>query len=67
MFISASFWKMKREELKRRRDAVAVQLGGKLDDPVVRSQLRMLDYEIAECTANIERQAAGNELVSKTN
>jgi hypothetical protein len=66
MFASATFWKMKREELKRRRNAFVMQLTGKADDPVISSQLRMLDDEIAECTVNIERQADETKGVSKT-
>jgi hypothetical protein len=54
MAVSRSFWKMKREELKRRRAAVMSEHDLKPDDPVSISKVAMIDEEIEYCTKNIE-------------
>lgn len=54
MAVSSSFWKRKREELKRRRAAVISEHDLKPDDPVLVSKVAMIDDEIKDCTRNME-------------
>lgn len=54
MFMRSSFWKLKREELRQRRNAVLAEHGERISDPLVESQLRIIDDEIEDCTRNID-------------
>jgi hypothetical protein len=54
MAVSNSFWKRKREELKRRRAAVMSEHDLKPDDPVLVFKVAVIDDEIENCTRDIE-------------
>jgi hypothetical protein len=57
MAASRSFWKMKREELKRRQAAVISQQDLKPDDPILISKVAMIDDETEDGTRNMESTA----------
>ena len=54
---TSSFWKLKREELKRRRTTVMSEHDLKPDDPILVSKLAIIDEEIGYCTKKIESTA----------
>jgi hypothetical protein len=57
MFVSTSFWKMKREELKRKRNILLAQHQSTPTDTLFESKLRILDDEISYCSKCIEDKA----------
>jgi len=57
MFVSTSFWKMKREELKRKRNVLLASQQTTLSDPLFEMRLKILDDEISYCSKCIEDKA----------
>jgi hypothetical protein len=54
MFVSTSFWKMKREELKRKRSALLADHQLAPNDSIFETRLKILDDEISYCSKCIE-------------
>jgi hypothetical protein len=57
MFVSTSFWKMKREELKRKRSLLLADHQSTPKDPLFETRLKILDDEISYCSKCIEDKA----------
>jgi hypothetical protein len=61
MSVSTSFWKMKREELKNKRNALLAAHQSALQDSIFETRLKILDDEISYCSKCIEDKECPNK------
>jgi len=61
MFVSTSFWKMKREELKHKRNALLAAHQSAQHDSIFETRLKILDDEISYCSKCIEDKERPNK------